>query len=86
MTMRYSLCFCFLAASLSPAVAAPQERTTRVGVNGDPDQIICRIEREIGSRLRANRVCRTRAEWDDYRRTTRRSVERAQNENQTSFR
>lgn len=83
--MRHALCFCFLAASLSPAVAARQERTARVGVNNDPAQIICRAEREIGSRLRANRVCRTRAEWDDYRRATRRSVEQAQNERQSGY-
>jgi hypothetical protein len=83
--MRYSLSFCLLAASLSPAVAAPQERATRVEANNDPAHMICRASREIGSRLSSNRVCRTRAQWDEYRMQTRRSVERAQHESQSNF-
>jgi hypothetical protein len=68
-----------------PAQAAsPQGETTRVSVNNDPNQVVCRVERETGSLTRSSRVCRTRAQWDEATREVRRAVERAQNETQTS--
>lgn len=69
------------ALSLSPD--APEARTARAGVNNDGSQVVCRQEREIGSRVRSKRVCRTREEWATFRRETRSQVERAQNNTQT---
>jgi hypothetical protein len=83
--MRYSLSLCLLAASFSPAVAAPQERATRVNANDNPNRMICRASREIGSRLSLNRVCRTKAQWDEYHVQTRNTLERAQNQRQSSY-
>jgi hypothetical protein len=82
--MHRALIFIAFATSISPAIAAPEGRTTRVGVNNEPNQIVCRNERAIGSRLRANRVCRTRAEWTEYRRQTRQAIERAQHDIQSA--
>lgn len=80
------LIFATFATSITAAVAAPEEaRTTRAGVNNDPSQIVCRNERQIGTRLGSTRVCRTRAEWEEYRRNTRRSVEKAQQGMQTGY-
>jgi hypothetical protein len=56
-----------IAQSAAPATSAP-----------DPNQIICRSEQAIGSRLRWNRVCATRAQWIEHIREDRQYAERAQ--------
>jgi hypothetical protein len=79
----------FAAAITVSAVAAyaqaPSDapETKRVTVNGDPDQIICRSETQIGSRLRSNRTCRTRAEWAQLQEDQRRVVEKVQSQKST---
>jgi len=50
------------SAGLAQALADPPARKTREGA-GDPKQIVCRSETEVGSRLGRRRVCRTREEW-----------------------
>ena len=35
-------------------------------IEGDPDRIVCRREKETGSRL-ASRTCKTAAEWEQER-------------------
>lgn len=62
----------------TPAWSAPQATDATVASAGDPNQMICRNEAEIGSRLAQHRICRTRAQWDEVRRTTRQGVEHAQ--------
>ena len=79
------LLFVAAAAALASPAWAQNERTTRTGVINDGSQVVCRQEREIGSRLGTKRVCRTRAEWAQLRRETRSAVDRAQNETQTDF-
>jgi hypothetical protein len=50
-----------------------------VTVNGrNPNQVVCETIPETGSRLSHRRVCLTRAQWDERRRTTRQEVERNQ--------
>ena len=44
----------------------------------DPDRLVCRRDTETGSRLKAQRVCMTRAQWDEQRRQSRQSIERSQ--------
>ncbi|MDQ4087855.1 MAG: hypothetical protein M3177_07600 [Pseudomonadota bacterium] len=70
------------AAAAEQPASAP---TVHRGADGDPDRIICRTEREIGSRLATRRVCRTRAEWAEHRAQTRDRLERAQQQMQTSY-
>jgi hypothetical protein len=70
-----------LAALLLPTAAfaqAPSEGSTRMRSGRDPNQIICKRQREIGSRLVIRRDCLTRAQWDEIRRQTRHNVDRAQ--------
>jgi hypothetical protein len=59
--------------------------STKIGPNGDPKQIVCITQSEIGSRLSRRRVCRTRAEWAEHRAQYQQSIERAQNQTQTSY-
>lgn len=84
--MRQILILSAFGLALAPAQAAePGPASARTGLNNDPNQIICRTEREIGSRLRTNRVCRTRAEWEQYQGEARRAVSRAQEQAQTRY-
>lgn len=60
-----------------PAVAqrsAPSHANARF----DPNQIICRSEPAVGSRLRGNLRCATRAQWAESFRLERQYVEKAQ--------
>ena len=63
---------------------APSDSATRVDPNNDPNQIICRSEAVIGSRVNRIRVCRTRSEWAEHRAQYRQSIERAQQQSQSS--
>ena len=63
-------------AAFAQAPAEPAEQ--KVGPNNDPNQVICRTERELGSRLSRRRVCRTRAEWASLEQQTRATVDRTQ--------
>lgn len=44
----------------------------------NPNETICRREREPGTRVVIRRTCMTRQEWADYRRELRQNVDRAQ--------
>ena len=53
----------------------------RSGVKGDRDyreKKICRVQETIGSRVSGTRICRTRAEWEDLKVQSRRTIERIQ--------
>jgi hypothetical protein len=67
-----------------PTAAQAPAGTARTAPNNDPDQIVCISQAQIGSRLRQQRVCRTRAEWAEHQRQYRNSVERAQQQSQTT--
>jgi hypothetical protein len=64
-----------LALMLSSAatVAPAAERTT-----ANPDEVVCRTEGVIGSRLGRTRHCATRAEWVQLLRTEREAMRNAQ--------
>lgn len=44
----------------------------------DPNEVVCRKEEVLGSRLATRKVCKTRAEWADETRENRGNIERAQ--------
>jgi len=59
--------------------AAPHSAPTG-GVNDglDPNELICRSQATVGSRLARQRVCATRQQWIDQRRADRDLAEKAQ--------
>jgi hypothetical protein len=69
------------AAALAQEPAPPASK--RAGPNNDPNQMVCVNQSEIGSRLRARRVCRTRAEWAAHQRDTRDQIDKAQQQTQS---
>lgn len=44
----------------------------------EADKQICKKEKETGSRLAAKKVCRTKAEWDEFYRQQRAETEQMQ--------
>ena len=44
----------------------------------DPNEIVCERQQQLGSRIATARVCKTRAEWAEERRTQRQDVDKAQ--------
>ncbi|NIJ39630.1 hypothetical protein FHR22_004382 [Sphingopyxis panaciterrae] len=68
-----------LAADPAPAGAATAKPKAVAGKKGtDPNEVVCRKEEVLGSRLQTRRVCMTRSEWADARNDTRGVIERAQ--------
>jgi len=82
--MNKSIIVSALIVSSAAAIAQAPSESTKVGPLNKPDEIVCVRELSTGSRLGAQRVCRTRAEWVEHRRQFRQSIERAQQQAQTS--
>ena len=84
--MKKSLIVCAFLGSAAAAYAQGPSTSTvsREGPSNDPDEIVCRYENTIGSRVNRTRVCRTRAEWAETKAQTRQIVDRVQSGRQTS--
>ena len=61
------------AQSAQPAQPAQTAKPAK-----NPNEVICEKQEEIGTRLATQRVCKTRAEWAEERRTNRMDVEKVQ--------
>jgi len=69
------------SAAFAQATAPPPRHgvPTRVDAPGDdPNQMICRSEGEVGSRLNRHRTCATRQQWAERMRQDRQYLEKAQ--------
>jgi hypothetical protein len=66
-----------LASSGAWAQTPTSGGTTNEGAP-DPNERICRPAAETGSRLGHARICMTRSQWEEQRRETRQTVDRAQ--------
>jgi hypothetical protein len=44
----------------------------------DPNEVVCRKEEVLGSRLQSHKICMTRSEWAEANRQQRADVERRQ--------
>ena len=65
-----------LASSAGWAQAPTSGQTSEAP---DPNELVCRTVGSTESRLSRQRVCMTRQQWADTRRTTRENTERSQN-------
>lgn len=72
------------AAAPERAPAAPvraaKADTGPAAVAGDPNRMVCKSYTPSGSRLGAQKVCRTAQQWADMQREQRQAVERTQNQ------
>jgi hypothetical protein len=57
------------AAGPAPTAAAPSAAATPAEAaevaKFDPDQVVCRVYDSTGSRVRKEKICKTRAEWNE---------------------
>lgn len=68
--------FAALACAAVPVLAEPGDKTKSL----DPNQVICRSEPTIGSRLSSQRTCLTRIQWKQQQDEQRKTVDRIQNQ------
>jgi hypothetical protein len=70
----------FVAAAVVAASASIPAQAQQARSKGSDysTKKICKVEDRIGSRLGANRTCRTQAEWDQIARDARMTTERVQ--------
>ncbi|MGL3822102.1 hypothetical protein [Sphingopyxis sp. R3-92] len=94
-TSLTALLGCALATSIpahaaeTPAAPPGKPATTASASGGkaksrDPNEVVCRKEQVLGSRLETRRVCMTRSEWAEANRVDRGALERAQIQRGTS--
>jgi len=69
-----------VAASLLSLVATTSaaQESAKPKAARDPNQIVCKKEEVLGSRLQTRKVCMTRAEWAEQRQIDRHAVEQSQ--------
>jgi len=63
-----------LGVALLSVAAASQTTTPR----GASEGLVCKTTGETGSRLQRSRTCKSRAEWADFQRDQRNTIDRAQ--------
>lgn len=66
------------AASAGFAEPTAPAASAAIPATGPPDEIICRMVRDTGSRLSRSRICATRQQWEEQHRVDRQSVEHTQ--------
>lgn len=76
--MKKALFLSVLFVSTAAFAQMPPSRQAASGNAHDPNETICRTITNTGSRLSRSRICMTRAQWEDYRRTTRQALEQSQ--------
>lgn len=64
------------AVTLAAGVASASSTSNSGG--DDPNKVVCKTEKNTGTRLGKSRACHTNAEWAELRRQARQNVERIQ--------
>ena len=75
---------CSMMLSVATQAADPDTASSTAAAAGkgkkkaDPNEVVCRKEEVLGSRLQSQRICMTRSEWAEANRQQRSEVERRQ--------
>ncbi len=72
--MRRFIIGLLLTGLASPLLAEKPNKEAQ----DDPNKVICRYSDEIGTRLSRKKTCITRAQWEQYEREMRTTVQRVQ--------
>lgn len=67
-----------LSISSAAFAQAPGEAGQKARPAPDQNEIVCEKQGEPGSRIASKRVCKTRAEWAEERRSNRMDIDKAQ--------
>lgn len=66
-TIAVLLCLAFVGGcAVSSDSSAPSGYASIEQIEGDPDRMVCKRQKETGSRL-SSRVCKTAREWEEER-------------------
>ncbi|CUS46678.1 MAG: hypothetical protein V4610_08635 [Pseudomonadota bacterium] len=67
-------------ASLMPAPLAAEQKNDAgtASKKRDPNQMVCENQEVLGSRLAVKKICMTRSQWAEQRRTDREMVQQSQ--------
>ncbi|MET0307790.1 MAG: hypothetical protein ABW023_03695 [Sphingomonas sp.] len=76
--IRFALFTCTVAVALSGFTPISAQEKPKKNGTPDPNEVICRKEPVIGSRLQTTKTCMTRAQWAEQRMLDRQNIERAQ--------
>ena len=60
------------------ALTAPSAAMAGAGDADKSDKMICKTQKETGSRLGGKKICMTKSQWDEHRRNTQADIERSQ--------
>ena len=66
------------ASGLASATAIAEPRSAAAKAKKDMNEVVCEKQEVLGSRLAVRRVCQTRAQWAEQRRTERDLVQASQ--------
>ena len=66
-----------LGATMQGTGASPADKEANE-TSADPNKLICKRDKVVGSRLSAKKVCMTAAEWERQRREDQQLAERVQ--------
>jgi hypothetical protein len=82
--MRHLVLVSAFALAISPVAYAPvfaqatSQNTQKAKDAHDPNEVVCEMQEETGSRLASQRVCMTRAQWAEQRRLNRMDIDKLQ--------
>ncbi len=76
--MRSAIVLVLALALTAPAPVLASDSTSANEEVGDPDRKICRVQHQIGSRLKKGKICMTAAQWAEAKAASRGALERAQ--------
>lgn len=76
--MRICWLTILVAALTLPMAGAAAQDANKKREQRDPNEMVCKKESVLGSRLQTQRICRTRAQWAEQRQIDRQNVERVQ--------
>jgi predicted secreted protein len=76
--MKTAICFSLMAAMAGVALAAPANAESKPQKAKDPNEVVCEKQEVLGSRLAKRKVCMTRSQWAEQRRSDRDLVQKSQ--------
>lgn len=75
---RFALLGAMCAVLTVPAASQEPKSASKNKKERDPNEVICENQEVLGSRLATKRICMTRAEWAEQRRSERALIDRSQ--------
>lgn len=76
--MKTAIYFSLMAVMAGTALTVPANAASKPKKVKDPNEVVCEKQEVLGSRLAVRRVCMTRSQWEEQRRSDRDLVQKSQ--------